>query len=124
MRSVGPHSRRDLLTQLDRRSHEARLLRAFRQELTAHVGGAPTATQRVLIDRAAVLQLRLALMDRASLTTPGMTEKNGREYVCWTNALTRVLNALGPAVKASEAPPDLRTHLARKAAVIAGSRAA
>lgn len=116
MHSVGPHSRRDLLTQLDRRSHEARLIRAFREELTAHVGGSPSATQRVLIDRAAVLQLRLALMDRTSLTTPGMTEKNGREYVCWTNALTRVLAALGPAVKAAEAPLDLRAHLARKAA--------
>ncbi len=124
MHSVGPHSRRDLLTQLDRRSHEARLIRAFREELTAHVGGKPTATQRVLIDRAAVLQLRLALMDRASLTTPGMTEKNGREYVCWTNALTRVLTALGPAVKPTEAPPDLRTYLARKAAAAAAERAA
>ncbi len=119
MRSVGPHSRRDLLTQLDRRSHEARLIRAFREELTAHVGGKPSATQRVLIDRAAVLQLRLALMDRATLATPGMSEKNGREYVCWTNALTRVLAALGPAAKAAEAPPDLRTHLARKAAAAA-----
>ena len=66
-----------------------------------------------------MLQLRLALMDRASLTTPGMTEKNGREYVCWTNALTRVLTALGPAAKAAEAPPDLRTYLARKAATTA-----
>lgn len=121
MRSVGPHSRRDLLTQLDRRSHEARLIQAFREELTAHVGGKPSATQRVLIDRAAVLQLRLALMDRASLTTPGMTEKNGREYVCWTNALTRVLSALGPPAKTTAQPLDLRTHLARKAAAAAGA---
>lgn len=115
MHPVGPHTRRDLLTQLDRRSHQARLVRAFREELAAHVGGSPSAIQRVLIDRAAVLQLRIALMDRDTLATGAISERNGREYVVWTNSLTRVLAAIGPPAKTSPPPLDLREHLARRA---------
>ena len=72
------------------------MMRRIRTELTAHVGGAPSATQRVLIDRAAQLALRLALLDEKMLTPGGaMTEHGSRQYLAWSNALDRAMRTLG-----------------------------
>ncbi len=49
-----------------------------RAELTQHLGGKPTAPQRILIDRAAALLSRLHLMDRESARSGEMSERNGR----------------------------------------------
>ena len=77
-----------------------------RAELTQHLGGKPTAPQRILIDRAAALSLRLHLMDRESARSGEMTERNGRQYLAWSNSLTRVLNQIG--LTAAPAPKDSR----------------
>ena len=47
----------------DRRSAEAKYLQQVRDELRAHVGGAPSIVQRLLIDRAAHTTLRLHGLD-------------------------------------------------------------
>ena len=91
---VGPYSRPPSLARLDQRTREARLLADTRAELTAHLGGAPSATQRALIDRAAWLTLRMALMD-AKGADGHLSERDGREYLAWSNSLTRALVALG-----------------------------
>ena len=71
------------------------MLRAIRNKLVAHVGGKPNAVQSILIDRTAVLQLRIALMDASEKPGGPISEKNAREYLCWSNALVRLLRELG-----------------------------
>jgi ketopantoate hydroxymethyltransferase len=115
-RRVGPYSNPDSLAKLDQRTKEARLVRETRADLVAHVGGAPSATQRTLIDQAVSLKLHIALMDRNAAETGGvMTEATGKQYLAWANALVRLMRELG--VKA--APPRARTladHIASRAA--------
>jgi hypothetical protein len=106
MPRIGPHSRPDKLQIVDGRLAEGRLMARVRAELTQHLGGKPTAPQRILIDRAAALSLRLHLMDRESARSGEMSERNGRQYLAWSNSLTRVLNQIGLA--AAPAPKDSR----------------
>jgi hypothetical protein len=70
-------------------------LREFRQELIAHVGGSPSATQTALIDRATVLQNHLTTMDRKVAEDGVMSDHASRQYLAWSNTLTRTLKALG-----------------------------
>jgi hypothetical protein len=106
MRKLGPHSRPDKLQIVDGRLAEGKLMARVRAELTEHLGGKPTAPQRILIDRAAALSLRLHLMDRESVRSGQMSERNGRQYLAWSNSLTRVLNQIG--LTAAPAPKDPR----------------
>ncbi len=94
------------------RSKEGRLLRTVRAELTAHVG-TPSATQRILIERAAVLSLQIAMLD-AKHADGGLTPHDQREYLAWTNALTRLMRQIG-LKGAAQRGPTLREHLAAKA---------
>ena len=90
-------------------------MREVRDELTAHIGGKPTVTQRMLIDRAATLTLRIRLLDRLTLSDAGLSEKNAREAVCWENALRRTLIALG--IKgAADRAPTIKDFLASRSA--------
>ena len=88
-------------------------MKRVRAELTQHVGGKPSAAQRILIDRCCSLSLRLCLMDREMVNTGHVTEKNGREYLCWSNALCRALVQLG-LDPAKSSPPNLQAYLAAK----------
>jgi hypothetical protein len=95
MPKLGPYSQTSTLAKLDGRTREARLIKSLRAELTAHVGNAPSVTQRLLIDQAVQLQLRIALMD-AEGTDPGeMSERRQVQYLAWTGALARLLQQLG-----------------------------
>ena len=97
MRQIGPHSRPNVLAKLDGRRREARLMQNVRDELTQHLGGKPTITQRALIERAAWLSLHVSLFD-AKLMDGGdalPSERDGRQYLAWSNALTRILRQLG-----------------------------
>ena len=105
---LGRHSRPHMLAKLDRRTKEGKALAELRDELTRHVGGAPSAVQRVLIERAARLQFYLELMDRETLKTRGtMSERNSRMYLAWSNALRLCLREIGvepaPAAKGTVA---------------------
>ncbi len=109
MRQLGPHSRPNVLAKLDGRRREARLMQSVRDELTQHVGGKPTAPQRALIERAAWLSLHCALMDAKLLEGEGpLSERDSREYLAWSNSLTRCLRSLGM----GEAPAKPRESLA------------
>ena len=70
-------------------------MRGVVEELTKHCGGSPSAVQRQLIQRAAILHLRLALMDERTEPDGSMTEKCAREYLCWSNAYCRTIRLLG-----------------------------
>ena len=87
-------------------------MREVRAELTAHVGGNPSATQRALIERAAALTLHLTLLDAKLLRTGGaMTGHDSRQYLAWSNSLTRTLRELGLR-EAPRAAPTLQEYLA------------
>jgi hypothetical protein len=80
---------------IDGRRREAKLMREVVAELTAHIGGRPSAVQKRLIERTAVLQLRLTLMDAQAAPDGTMSERNAREYLCWHNSYVRTLRQLG-----------------------------
>lgn len=106
-----PHA----LSLLDQRSREYRLLRRFRDELVTHIGGTPSAVETALIERAAQLQLRLAIFDAKFVEKGEMSDHDVRTYLAWSNSLTRTLGELG--LKAAPQPQKtLAEHLASKAA--------
>jgi hypothetical protein len=92
-------------------------MKDIRAELVDHTGGSPSVTQRMLIDRIAVLMLRMELMDRRSLQAGDLTEKDTREYLAWNNAVARMLKTLGLEGKPAKAKAKtLADHLAERAA--------
>jgi hypothetical protein len=85
------------------RTSEGRLIRDIRRDLIKHVGDAPSATQRALIERAVMLTVQLSRMDAKALRDGAMSDHASREYLAWSNTLTRTMKALGmkgPAPKA------------------------
>jgi hypothetical protein len=110
---LGPHSRFLSRGSLDRRSREGRFLAACRAELAAHLGGTPSTTQKVLIERCAWLRLYLALLDEERIAKgAGLTDHD--QYLAYSNALVRAMRELG--VKGVAEKPSLAAHLARRAA--------
>lgn len=102
------------LARMDGRTKAARLLRETRADLVAHVGGRPSATQAAMIEQAAQLQLRLAVMDRKFAETGAQTDHDSRTYLAWSNSLSRLLCRLG--IKgAAQRGPSLAEHLASRA---------
>ena len=117
MHRLGPHSRRGVLDKLDRRSAEARFLADARAELTLHVGGKASATQKAMIERAAWLRLHIRLMDNRTAEGHALTEVDSRTYLAWVNSLRMLMVALGPEVPLPEAkPPTLAGYLAARQA--------
>ncbi len=62
-----------------------------------------------------VLSLQIAMLD-AKHASGGLTPHDQREYLAWTNALTRLMRQLG-LKGAAERAPSLAQHLAARAAV-------
>jgi len=105
-----------MLAKLDGRSREANLLRQIRTDLLRHVGGKPSAVQEMLIQRACVLSLRLAQIDRRIFADTELTLHDNQWAVAWQNALTRTLVALGvhPEAAAAQPSPALAEYLNRR----------
>lgn len=103
----GVYSRRDQLWELDERTREAQFMRSIREELTAHVGGHPSVTERLLIERCVMLSLKCAQIDARILAGEPFTDHDHRHGLAWMNALRRSLLELGlqphaPEAKASD----------------------
>lgn len=81
--------------QPDGRTREARLMRETREALIAHVGGNPSAAQRGLIERGVWLTLAVSRLDAQMLAKGGLSDHASREYLAWSNTLTRTLRTLG-----------------------------
>jgi hypothetical protein len=116
---TGPHSRaidRGALGRIDGRSRAGRFLRQYEKQLTEHVGGSPTITQRAIISRAARVALHLELMDEKSLIDGHEFGKYDHNYyVSWSNSLARLLSRLG--LQPTDAPaPSLQDVLSGIAA--------
>ena len=117
VRKIAAYSRPEVLSKLDGRTREARVMQRVKADLVQHVGGKPSPTQSALIERAAWLTLHIALMDaRISELGEQPSERDGRQYLAWSNTLTRTLLAIGTKAKNEERPATLRDHLAARAA--------
>jgi hypothetical protein len=100
---LGPYSRQYTgrswsdfgLVRVDKRTKEAWLIEKVRKALQAEIGPNRTVVQNYLIDRAAILALRLAQIDRRIIEEETLTILDNSQTVAWQNALTRVLVALG-----------------------------
>jgi hypothetical protein len=82
---------------IDRRTREGRFLREYAEQLKQHVGGSPTIVQTALIHQACRLALMCALMDEKmeDTETPEISDRVSRQYLAWSNALSRLLVAIG-----------------------------
>lgn len=99
-----PHMTNILLRPIDGRTKEAKIIGATRAAMVAHVGGKPDAAQAVIIERICGLTLRLAMMDRKAASGGGMTDIDSRNYLGWTNTLTRSVMLLGKPPAPAPAP--------------------
>jgi hypothetical protein len=95
MVKIGPHSRPYRLAKLDGRTREAKLLGTIRADLTEHFAGQPSATQKLVIDQAAQLALRLALMDRRLAEGGVQSEADSKTYISLANSYARLMSRLG-----------------------------
>ena len=114
MPKLGAYSKEIVLARPDGRSKESRLLQQMRRELTAHLGGKLTAPQTALVERAAMLQLRIAVLDR-KIIDGTFSEYDSKTYLAFSNSLTRTLAVLG--LKAAKLSPTaaLDEHIRRLA---------
>jgi hypothetical protein len=92
---LGVYSCNRTLLQLDKRSREYRLMRQIRKDLTEHIGGSPSPVQRMLIERAVILSLRVALLDQKIVDGEILTTMDNNQYLAWSNSLVRTLRELG-----------------------------
>jgi hypothetical protein len=106
---IGVYSRAPVLRKLDKRTREAGYMAWVERDLTEHCGGNPTVVQRMLIDRAAILSLRLAMAD-ARIIADRLTQLDNLQLIAWQNALTRTLTALGVHAEATK-QPDILDYL-------------
>ena len=108
-RRLGPQSAPHTLAKLDQRTREAAFMRRIRNELTEHVGGRPTAPQRLLIERLVVVALRLQLYDRKMTAGEVITDHDGRVFAGLHTAYRLMLRELDkrPAAAADKPLPSL-----------------
>lgn len=103
---MSPHSRLLARGCVDGRSREGRFLAAVRAELVAHVGGQPTATQRITIDRIAWLKLHVVLLDERAAGGVPLSAHDQRAYCAFSNSIVRAMRELGLQPTAPK-PPTL-----------------
>ena len=101
---IAPHSRQNKFLKLDGRTQEAAIMRRARRDLIAHLGGQPSAVQMRLIDRAAMLTLHVDLFDRRAIRNGGLSERDSRSYLAYSNSLARTLARLGPQPAVTRVP--------------------
>lgn len=93
-------------------------MRRVRAEFTAAVGGQPDAFQRVLIERAVMLSLRIAQIDAMILAGQPLTEHDSNFAIAWNGKLRLVLADLRASIAKREA--ESADPLADFRAVLAG----
>ncbi len=96
MPKLGAYSKEIVLARPDGRSKEGRLLRQMREALIAHLGGeaALTPPRRVMVERAAMLQLRCAVLDR-KIVDGTCTADEAKAQSALSSSLARILATLG-----------------------------
>jgi hypothetical protein len=102
MPKLGAYSKEIVLARPDGRSREARLLQQMRRALIEHLGGEArlSAPQRAMVERAAMLQLRVAVLD-GKILDGTFSEYDAKTYLAFSNSLARTLDRLGLAPAAA-----------------------
>jgi hypothetical protein len=100
---IGPYSHFGAVALLDGRSREAQFIRSYEKMLLEHLGANPSAVQRALVTRASRLALYCEMFDERGIHEGGLSERDSRQYMMWSNALQRLLLQLG--VKAPDEKP-------------------
>lgn len=102
MKPLGPHSRRNVIERMDKRTHAGRFLKKKRAEFTALVGSKPSLIQSELIERAAMLALYIKLADAKVADGIEMSDITSRTYQGWVGAYAKMLLRLN--IQPSDAP--------------------
>jgi hypothetical protein len=87
---LGPYSRTGAIAGLDGRSVEYRYYKKCRDEFLLYVGGEPTAIQRELVEQAAWLKVRLAVVNRRAAENDGARAVDDSD-LAFINTLGRLL---------------------------------
>lgn len=114
-RRVGAYASVGAFREIDGRTKAALFLKRTRDDLTAHVGGSPSATQRLLIERCTILLLRCHQLDERILAGEILTDANNDKYIAYQNAARRCLVSLG-LEKPEQPQPSLMDILGREVA--------
>jgi hypothetical protein len=93
------------LAKIDRRRSEYRVLREVREALIRHVGGKPSPTQAVIIERVAWLSLRCSQIDKKVMAGT-LTDYDAKSALAWSLAIQRSCKLLG-LQSTDAAPPTL-----------------
>ena len=104
IRTIGATSRRNAIRRLDGRTSEARYLKQVRNELFAHIGGNPTAPQKLLVERIAVDMLRLQLLD-CEMSCGTFSAHDGRVAHALRNSVRLALREIGFEPQSPAPPP-------------------
>jgi hypothetical protein len=115
-RKVGPFSRDQALTDVDRRTRAGRVLRSVTVELIEHLGDA-TAPQRLLVQAAALKATRLMLLTDQLLDGTPPSEGSDHHALAWLNSLRLDLQAIGLERKGA-AQLDLSVYLKSQAEAV------
>lgn len=118
-RVITRQGRKHRLDAIDGRSCEARLLRQVREQLTAQCGGNPSPAMVALIERAAMLTLRLREIDNRALAEGGLSTADSRQYISFTAALARLLRSFEASTAPSPSPAKRRGQLRTIADIVA-----
>jgi hypothetical protein len=101
---LGPFSRALRRGAIDNRSREGRFLSAARHRLIQHLGGDPSTTQLVLIDRIAWLMLHCLMLDQRIAAGGDWGENDRKCYLAFSNSLVRSLREIGLEAGAGREP--------------------
>jgi hypothetical protein len=115
----GPYSRRleaGIASLIDGNTAEGNFARKLQVELTDHVGGSPTITQRLLIDRTVSIMLKIERFE-AKIDSGEWTAHDSRTYGGLNNALRLMLRALDGGKPPKARAPSLAEVIARDRAV-------
>jgi len=112
IRKPGPFSRDRSLSTLDKRTKAGRVLRTTIGDLTAHLGGEPTAAEALLIQSAALKATRLFLLSEKLLAGGEIGEDGDHHALAWLNSMRQDLTALGLARRVRDVTPSLSEYLA------------
>lgn len=110
---VGPFSRDRSLTTLDKRTKAGRVLRQTRADLAHHVGGDPSAAERLIIESAAVKATRLFLLSEKLLGGGDISDGSDNHALAWLNSLRLDLAALGLERRVRDVTPSLQDLIER-----------
>ena len=114
MPALGPQSRPEVFAQLDGRTKAARIVGRAKRDLTEQYQPR-TASDRLLIDRAATFVLQIQLIEVAAARSGvGMTQHDIESYSALTGHLSRIFSKLGQTPPVAVVP-SLAEFLAARA---------